>query len=262
LTNNPNKIKVTVLGTGTSIGVPVIGCNCAVCKSNDPRDKRLRSSILIESECTKVLVDTGPDLRTQFLQNDISSIDAVFYTHAHYDHIAGLDDLRPVYFQSGKAIPIFGSKKTLNQLAASFSHIFGIPEQIGGGIIQIDSFEFFDNIPVTVGNLDIIPVPVKHGNLDIHGFRIGNFAYLTDASQIPESSMKILEGVEVMIVNALRYNKHTTHFNFEEAVEIGKRIGAKKTFFTHLAHAQTHQNLVNELPEGFSPAYDGMIIEL
>lgn len=255
-------MKITILGSGTSTGIPVVGCNCEVCRSDSPKDKRLRSSIVIETQGKRILIDTGPDLRQQLLQNDINSVDAVLYTHAHYDHTAGLDDIRSLTLLSGKPMPLFGDSRTLKSLSAMFAHIFYMPEQIGGGITKVSTHEIMPGKEFDVAGIKFVSLPVKHGNLDILGFRTGGFAYITDASFIPETTFPLLKGVEILVLNALRARPHPTHFNFSEAIEVGRRIGAKQVFFTHISHSAKHADLWADLPPGFEPAFDGMIIDL
>ena len=255
-------MKVTVLGSGTSHGVPVIGCDCNICTSTDPRDKRTRSSILIEHEETTILVDTGTDFRFQALRAGIKDLDAVLITHAHADHLHGLDDTR--IFTYGKQLPIYGSQDAIDEIRRRFDYVFK-ETQIGGGkpnlLLRVHHGE-----GIQIGNESILPVPVKHGNLLIFGYRIGDFAYITDASEIPEQSFQLLKGVKVLIINALRYKTHPTHFNIDQAVEASAAIGAKEVWLTHLCHDVSHKKLTDELNQHNAnsrrvlPAYDGLEI--
>ena len=253
-------MKITVLGSGTSTGIPVIGCSCDVCLSDDPHDKRLRSSILIEIDGVNLLIDSGPDLRQQVLQNKIKYIDYVLFTHPHYDHVAGLDELRPFTLIKQKPIDIYANSYTLTELKKMFYYIFNTPEQIGGGITDV-KLHVIENKPFSIQDIEITPIPVKHGKLDIFGYRIKDFAYITDASYISPESMKLLAGTKYLIINALRYREHPTHFNVSEAIEIVKEIAPNKAYFTHIAHALKHKETNMELPEGIALAYDGMIVD-
>ncbi len=252
-------MKIKFLGTGTSTGIPVIGCNCDVCNSTDPKDRRLRTSAFVEIDGIKILIDSGPDIRYQLLKYNIKDIDAVLYTHSHYDHVSGLDDLRPISLFNKKALPLYAKKDVFDDLARMFVHIFDKPTQLGGGITSIEKHEITSE-PFEINGINIQPIPVKHGILNIMGYRINDFAYITDASEIPDSSQKLLKEVKFLVLNALRYRKHTTHFNVSQAIEMAEIIGADKTFFTHIAHALKHEEVNAELPENTELAYDGMEI--
>lgn len=254
-------MKVTVLGSGTSSGVPTVGCTCATCLSDDPRDKRLRPSLLIQSETTTVVIDTSSDFRQQMLQYKVRTLDAAVYTHHHFDHIGGFDDIRAFNFIQGRPLDIFLMAETLEELHRTFVYAFEPPKQVGGGIPLID-IHLVDEAPFTIGDITLTPIPLRHGLLRVNGYRINNFAYCTDTNFIPETSMPLLEGLDVLILDALRYQGHPTHFTVEEAVEVARKIGAKKTYFTHISHALRHCALEGELPEGIAPGYDGLVIEV
>ncbi len=253
-------MKVTFLGTGTSQGVPVIGCDCQVCKSLDFRDKRFRSSIHLEANGVSLVVDTGPDFRMQMLRAGVKKLDAVIFTHEHKDHTAGLDDIRPYNFSQQMDMPIFGRKQVLEQIQQEYSYIFSAKKY--PGVPQVNAIEITEN-PFRVNGLSIIPIPVLHYKLPVLGFRFGDFSYVTDANFIPEDSMKLLEGTEILILDALQKDSHISHFTLDEAVEIAQKIGAKKTYFTHISHRMgLHEQIDRELPEGIALGYDGLEITL
>lgn len=253
-------MKVTFLGTGTSQGVPVIGCECQVCKSLDFRDKRFRSSIHVEANGVSLVVDTGPDFRMQMLRAGVKKLDAVIYTHEHKDHTAGLDDIRPYNFSQQMDLPIFGRKQVLEQIQQEFAYIFSANKY--PGVPQVDAVEITEN-PFRINGLSIIPIPVFHYKLPVLGFRFGDFSYVTDANFIPEESMKLLEGTEILILDALQKESHISHFTLDEAVEIAQKIGAKQTYFTHISHRMgLHEQIDRELPEGIALGYDGLKLTL
>jgi phosphoribosyl 1,2-cyclic phosphate phosphodiesterase len=251
--------RVTMLGSGTSTGVPVIGCGCAVCRSDDPRNKRWRPGLKIEMESGVVLVDTPTDLRAQALRFGLPRLDAVIYTHQHADHIFGLDDIRIFNFRQRSAIPCYGSEATLAALRRTFAYVFETGQE-GGGKPQLDLIAVRE--PFEVLGRTIVPVPVWHGSLEVFGYRIGNFAYVTDCSLIPETSFRMLEGVEILILDALRYRPHPTHFSLEEAMDAAARIGAARTILTHLSHDVDHGALAVPLAPGVELGYDGLVFEV
>lgn len=250
--------RVRFLGTGTSHGVPMIGCRCATCTSGDPRDRRLRPSILIEiADGPALLVDTAPDLRTQALQYDICRVDAVLFTHPHADHLLGLDEIRRYNHLQRSVIPCFGDPDTLMEVRRVFAYAFE-PRQKGGGVPQLEL------VPVTatfdVGGIRVVPVPVFHGKLPIYGYRVGAFAYLTDCSAIPEASWPLLEGVEVLVLDALRHAPHPTHFTVAQALDVVARLRPERALLTHIAHDLRHAETSLTLPPGVELAYDGLVV--
>ncbi|MEB2785390.1 MBL fold metallo-hydrolase [Algoriphagus persicinus] len=253
-------MKVTFLGTGTSQGVPVIGCTCPVCNSLDFRDKRFRTSIHIQIGGLSIVIDTGPDFRSQILRAGITELDAVIYTHEHKDHTAGLDDIRPFNFMQQKDMPIFGRPQVLEQIKREFSYIFARNRY--PGIPQVETIEINEN-PFTIEGITITPIPVLHYMLPVLGFRIGDFTYITDASHIPDESLQLIEGTEILVLNALQKESHISHFTLGEAVEMASKIGAKETYFTHISHKLGLHNAIDqELPEGIALAYDGLQLTL
>lgn len=253
-------MKVNFLGTGTSQGVPVIGCECMVCKSLDFRDKRFRTSIHLEAGGVSLVVDTGPDFRIQMLRAGIKRLDAVLFTHEHKDHTAGLDDIRPFNFLQKKDMPIFGRRNVLDQIRREYSYIFS-PKRYPG-VPQVEQVEINEN-QFNVHGLIVTPIPVLHYRLPVFGFRFGDFSYITDANFIPEESMKLLEGTEILVLNALQIDPHISHFTLEEAVQVARKIGAKQTYLTHVSHRLgLHDYIDKQLPEGIALAYDGLELTL
>jgi phosphoribosyl 1,2-cyclic phosphate phosphodiesterase len=250
-------LQITFLGTGTSHGVPMIGCECATCLSNDPRDRRLRPSLLIRADDgTSLLVDAGPDLRVQALTHRIHRLDAVAFTHGHADHILGLDDVRRYNSLMKRPMPLYGDRVTLDEIKRMFGYAFDPNTPKGGGIPQLDLIEV--DGPFTVGSLRILPVPIWHGKRLILGFRVGRFAYLTDCSGIPDDSWPLLQAVEIVVLDALRHTPHPTHFTLEEAVAAARRIAPRQAYFTHMCHDLPHAATNAHLPADMALAYDGL----
>lgn len=253
-------MKVSFLGTGTSQGVPVIGCNCAVCTSLDFRDQRFRSSIHFEVDGISLVVDTGPDFRMQILRAGIKKLDAVLFTHEHKDHTAGLDDIRAFNFLQKKDMPVFGRSHVLEQIQREYAYIFSGKKY--PGIPMVETIEI-DDQPFQIEGIQIIPIPVMHYKLPVLGFRIGDFTYITDANFIAEESIELIRGTEILVLNALQKEAHISHFTLDEAVAIAKRIGAKQTYFTHISHRLgLHAQIDEELPQGIALAYDGLKVTL
>lgn len=248
-----------MLGSGTSTGVPVVGCRCAVCTSADPRDRRLRPGLKLELDGGTVVVDTSPDFREQSLRFGIERVDAVLYTHPHADHVFGLDDLRPFNFRQKATIPCYGSAATLARLRQIFAYVFE-PGEEGGGKPRIDLVEV--DAPFELLGETVVPVPVAHGSMPVLGFRIGPFAVVTDVHFIPEESFARLAGVEVLVLSALRYRPHPTHFNIDQAIAAAARVGARRTLFTHVAHDVEHAALERALPAGVEIGHDGLVVEI
>lgn len=276
-------LRVTMLGTGTSHGVPMIGCDCATCRSEDARDRRSRPSILIErtdvatassrepgsrqeavsplqTSVRSILVDTSTDLRAQALAFDVRRVDAILFTHSHADHILGLDEVRRFNMIQKGAIPAYADARTAADLRQTFGYIFDTSTPQGGGIPQIALSTIAGRF--LLGGLEIVPVPLLHGKRPILGFRIGTFAYLTDCSAIPDASWPLLDGVRVLVLDALRERPHPTHFSVPEAIEAAARIGARQTWFTHICHDLPHAATCARLPAGVQLAYDGQVLEV
>jgi phosphoribosyl 1,2-cyclic phosphate phosphodiesterase len=263
-------MKVTVLGSGTSHGVPSIGCDCDVCRSTDPRDRRTRPSIFIEltdstpspfaDAVRSILVDTSPDLREQALARNIRRVDAILFTHTHADHVFGLDDVRRYNQMQRGAIACFADAAAVRDLRRMFAYVFETPKQKGGGLPQLTLFQIAGRF--TLGGVDIVPVPLLHGVLPVLGFRLGSFAYLTDCNIIPDASWPLLEGVRTVIVDALRHRPHSTHFSVAEAIDVVSRLGAERAYFTHICHDLPHVATCAQLPAGVELAYDGLVLEI
>jgi phosphoribosyl 1,2-cyclic phosphate phosphodiesterase len=252
-------MRVTFLGTGTSTGVPVPTCSCSVCRSDDPRDHRLRASVLLQWAGASVLVDTSTDLRAQALRHGIERVDAVLYTHGHADHILGLDDLRVYKWRQEGPVPVYSSPHTLLALSRTFWYVFDdeATESTRPEIEPRPVHSSFSLLRRTVH-----PVPLMHGRLPILGYRLGRFAYLTDVSEIPESSHGLLRDLDVLVLNALRDRPHPTHLNLEAALVQAERIGARKTYLTHVSHEVRHASVSARLPAGVELAYDGLAFDV
>jgi len=252
-------LQITFLGTGTSHGVPVIACDCEVCQSNNPKNKRMRTSIHIKSEEYNLLIDTPPEMRLELIANKIKNVDSVLMTHAHADHIMGFDDIRALNWFQGKEMPVYGDHKTLNHIKKVFPYIFS-EENPGGGVPQVILKKIEEEMHFK--DLTVQPVPIYHGDNKILAYRINNFAYLTDCSKISESSLKLLEGIEYAAVDALRFEEHPTHMSVDQAVELIESLNLKHGYLTHISHRLDHQKLNDYLPEYVSPAYDGLKMEV
>ncbi|MCE5324166.1 MBL fold metallo-hydrolase [bacterium] len=250
---------VTFLGTGTSHGVPMIGCDCPVCTSSDPHNRRTRSSVFVEVGGVNILIDTGPDMREQVLRECICHVDAVIFTHAHADHVFGLDDVRRFNDISGKSMPCYGSARTLECVRRAFQYVF-VPTQLGGGKPQLNLIEI--NKPFDVMGVPVMPIPIMHGKLSIYGYRIGDFGYLTDCSHIPASSEELLQGLDTLVLGVIRHEPHETHFCVSEALSIVCKLKPRRAFFTHIAHRLEHDQTNAALPPDVQLAYDGLKIEI
>lgn len=251
-------MKLVILGSGTSTGVPVIGCRCEVCSSRDPRNKRTRASALISTRGKNILIDTSTDLRAQSLANGIERIDAVLFTHCHADHIHGIDDLRAFNHVQGSSIPCYGNPETIERIRSSFEYIFN--DKAGDGWKPSLTATAVES-PFEISGIEIIPVEVVHGRARILGYRIGKVAYITDCNSIPPESKEKLRDLEALVLGALRYKPHPTHFNIPQAIEVAEELKPRRCIFTHLGHNLDYKVDNPKLPEGVELAYDGMIIE-
>jgi phosphoribosyl 1,2-cyclic phosphate phosphodiesterase len=255
------KAIVTFLGSGTSHGVPMIGCACAVCQSTDPRDSRLRQSIYVAVEGgPSILVDTSTDLRQQALTHRIAKVDAILFTHSHADHVMGFDDVRRFNAIQNGPIPAYADEHTSADLRRTFSYAFAPPKQKGGGIPQI-SLTTIDG-PFEIGGVTIRPVPLMHGSRPILGFRFGSFAYLTDCNGVPDEAWPLLEGLDILVVDALRHRPHPTHFTVAEALAVVERLKPRQTYLTHICHDLGHAATNASLPAGVELAYDGLALTI
>jgi phosphoribosyl 1,2-cyclic phosphate phosphodiesterase len=253
-------LHITFLGTGTSHGVPMIGCDCAVCRSSDPRDTRTRPSIYVSTPGARVLVDAGPDLRAQALRHDIRRIDAILFTHGHADHILGMDDVRRFNALMKTPMPCYGDARTLDDIRSTFHYAFDPATPKGGGLPALELREVAG--PITVNDLTAVPVPLWHGPRPILGYRFARFAYLTDCNRLADEAWPLLADLDLLVIDALREQPHPTHFSLGEAVEVARRIGARRTLFTHMCHHLSHEGTNAKLPEGMSLAYDGLTLDL
>ena len=253
-------MKITILGSGTSQGVPVIGCECAVCKSIDFRDKRLRSSIHIEVEDQSFVIDSGPDFRQQMLRAKIKKLDALLFTHEHKDHTAGMDDIRSFNFLQKKNIPVYARNTVIDQLKREFEYVFAKSKYPGVPQVQVHEVT---NKKFSVHGIELTPIEILHYKLPVFGFRIKDFTYITDAKTISEEEKEKIKGSKVLILNALQKTPHISHLTLEEAIYLAQEIKAEKTYLTHLSHKMgRHRHVANELPEGIEIAYDGLVINL
>ena len=272
----PDEMTVTLLGTGTSTGVPVVGCDCEVCTSDDPRDDRTRCACYVRIGDVALLIDTGPDLRRQSLRENVDRIDAVLYTHHHFDHIAGLDDLRPFFFRNRRVMPCYGHQSTIEVLKEKYDYVFGTDPYPGAANLELHTVDASftvpsrypalsrnddpDDVPHEPATVDAEPIPLYHGSMPVYGYRIGRFAYLTDVNRIPEASYEKLTGLDTLVIDALRPQPHPTHFSFDEAVAEARRIGARQTYFIHMTHNVRHADQEDRLPEDVHLGYDGLTI--
>ncbi len=251
--------RLEFLGTGTSTGVPVVGCTCAVCRSNNPHDKRYRSSVLISNGRRNLVIDTGPDFRSQCLRANLRNVHAVCFTHEHVDHMNGFDEVRCFSFFKNKTMPVFGSQKSLDALRVRFAYIWNAV-QFGGGLPDVD-LHTIDG-PFQAAGMTITPIPLFHGILPILGYRIGDLAYMTDISDLPESSLPLLDNLTTMVISCVRHRPHRTHLNLSGAKQLHKLVKPKQTLLTHLTHYLSHKEWIAALPDGMLPAYDGMKIDI
>lgn len=250
-------MRITFLGTGTSRGIPVIGCECKVCASTNPKNKRLRPSVLIESGAT-VIIDTSVDFRVQMLKYNVKHLDAIVYTHPHVDHILGLDDVYPFNVRSGKPMPLYASPDTLQELRITFRYLFEVTPY--PGIPEVELIPINGNFQIA--DLNFEPVEVFHGKLPVLGYRLGNFAYVTDVNFIPKESFAKLQGLKYLALDGLRYKSHPTHFTLAEAVATAEKLKAEKTYLVHMCHDVDHDDTNASLPDSVRLAYDGLVLEV
>jgi len=253
-----DSFNITVLGSGTSVGVPTIGCHCAVCHSEDPRDQRLRPSIYVRYQGHGVLIDTTPDFRQQALRARIERVDAILFTHSHADHIMGLDDVRPFNFRQGGEIPIHGSQETLDNIQRCFRYIFD-PRYAESAVPRL-AIHPFNGEPIELFGLEFVPIRLCHGKGTVHGYRFGDAAYLTDHSDIPDESMEQLNGLDVLFLDALRHKPHPTHSTVERSLQSVEKLAPRRAFFTHICHDLAHARTEEALPQNVRLAYDGLEI--
>ncbi len=253
-------MKITFLGTGTSQGVPVIACNCIICQSEDRRDKRLRTSLLVEAEDQNIVIDAGPDFRQQMLRAEVKQLDSILLTHEHKDHIGGMDDVRAFNYINKKPIDIYSDERVQRAVMREYPYVFS--EHKYPGVPQMNLITI-DDKPFQIGNLHIIPVKVHHYRLPVYGFRINDFAYITDANYISEENKGKLTGVKYMVINALRKEKHLSHFNLSEALDLINEISPRKGYITHISHQMgLHSEVSQELPANVELAYDGLVVDI
>lgn len=258
-------MRLRFLGTGTSFGVPVIGCACGVCTSSDPRNRRARHCVALESDGNVMLVDTPPELRVQLLEADIGRVDAVFLTHLHADHVHGVDDLRIFSLRSNAPVPMYVAREYAEELEARFPYIFDSSIRLNPGTtvprVDLRAFEAAERIDI--GGIELQALPFPHGHVNSYGFRAGSLGLIVDGKEIPIESREVLEGVEVLVINALWWgDPHPTHFNVEEAIEAARSVGARQTYLTHMTHRLDYAELSARLPEGIAPAYDGLVVDI
>lgn len=257
-------MKLTFLGTGTSFGVPQIGCHCPVCSSTDPRDRRTRSGALVESGGGTLLIDTGPELRLQLLASRVDRVDAVLYTHEHADHLNGIDDLRIFSVKQRGPLVCYGPAETLARVREGFRYIFDHEVHAYEGTskpqLQLQALE--PGVPTEIAGIQVLPLAFEHGFLRVFGYRFGPIAYITDVKAVPSQAYAALAGLEVLVLNSLWWRPHPTHLSIGEAIETARALGAERTYLTHLTHETGHAELAAQLPPGVFPAYDGLSIEV
>ena len=253
-------MKITLLGTGTSQGIPVIACKCDVCRSSDPKDKRLRSAIMVEDGKTRIVVDAGPDFRQQMLQHNVDSLDAILLTHEHADHIFGLDDIRSFNWLRRSAMDVYCESRVQENLKNIFNYVFA--QNKYPGIPRMDLITV-DSNPFNVGDIEVVPIRLYHHKLPVYGFRFGNFAYLTDFNTIEDPEFEKLTGIDLLVICALRKESHISHLNLKSALDIIEKLSPRKAYLTHMSHdIGKYADLIKELPTNVEPGYDGLVLEL
>lgn len=257
-------MRLTLLGTGTSFGVPQIGCGCRVCRSDDPRDRRTRTGAIIEADGRRLLIDTPPELRLQLLAAGVDSVDAVLYTHEHADHVHGIDDLRMFSLRGRASLPLYGPADTVDHLRSAFRYIFDddVKAYTGTSKPRLTLHVLTAGAPVTIAGFEVLPLAFSHGHCRVFGYRVGPVAYVTDVKAVPDEERELLAGVKVLVLNALWWREHPTHLSIDEAVEAARAIGAQRTILTHLTHETSHADLLAALPEGVEPGHDGLTVEI
>ena len=257
-------MRVTLLGTGTSFGVPQIGCSCRTCTSTDPKDRRTRTAALIEDGDRRILIDTPPELRLQLVAAGVDRLDAVLFTHAHADHVHGIDDLRAFSVRQGGPLEAYGSRETLGELSAKFPYIFDLESKAPAGTSkpELVARSLTPGVPVRIAGLDVEPLALPHGRQEVLAYRIGRVAYVTDVKEVPPAVQERLRGLDVLVLSALLSRPHPLHLSIPEAVAAAQAIGARRTYFTHLTHERPHAVLAASLPAGIAPAYDGLVIDV
>jgi phosphoribosyl 1,2-cyclic phosphate phosphodiesterase len=252
----------TFLGTGTSVGIPMVGCDCAVCRSDDPRNQRYRCAVVMRVPEGNILIDTPPELRLQLLRAGIGIVHATLFTHYHADHVYGLDDLRPIPRHLGGPVPLYCTAEVERKLRQSFAYAFAPDvESLPRGFVPQLAFHRITEEPFTVLGQRIVPIPLIHAHFEVFGFRIGDVAYCTDVNKIPPESWRLLEGLRVLVLDALRFKPHPGHFNLEEALDVVSRVQPAQAYFTHMSHEIDHETVNRRLPKGVELAYDGLTFE-
>jgi phosphoribosyl 1,2-cyclic phosphate phosphodiesterase len=258
-------VRLTFLGTGTSFGVPQVGCNCDVCRSPDPRDKRTRVGAIVESAGgTRLLVDTPPELRVQLIANGIDRVDAVLFTHDHADHTHGLDDIRAISMRRDGPLPMYGTEDTMRSLMEKFRYVFDDSMRPMPGTAKPEGQTCIiePGVPVMIGDFTVLPFTVPHGRFEVTAYRVGPLGYVTDAKSVPPHALALLRGVRVLVLNALFRTSHPTHLSISEAIAVAREVGAERTYLTHLTHENFHADLEAELPTGVYPAFDGLTVRV
>ena len=253
--------QLLFLGTGTSVGVPVVGCGCGVCSGGDPRNQRTRTSVALGLPGGTLLIDTTPDLRAQLLRERLGGVDAVLYTHDHVDHVYGLDDIRPICFAAGRPLPVYCEERVERRIRKAFDYAFETLPTPGGGLPKV-TFERITSAPFELLGAHVVPLPLRHGVFDVLGFRFGDLAYCTDTNEIPAATWPLLEGIDTLILDCLRPERHPTHFSLEEALAVAARVAARRTLFVHMSHDIDHAATSAWLPAGVEFAYDGLTVPL
>jgi len=253
--------QLVFLGTGTSVGVPVVGCGCPTCTSDDPRDRRLRTSVAVGLPGGTLLIDTTPDLRTQLLRAGLAHVDALLYTHDHVDHVYGLDDVRPICFHAGRPLPVLCEPRVEARIRKAFDYAFAATPAPGGGVPQL-VFHTISTAAFSLLGVRVVPLRLRHGPFDVLGFRFGDVAYCTDTNGIPAETLPLLEGLDVLVLDCLRHTRHPTHLSLEEAIETARAIAARRTLLVHLSHDLPHAAVSATLPSGIELAYDELTVPL